>query len=59
MSNSNSLGFWEAGCPISSAVILNDVVLNQVLVSFGGDETTTRIVDAPAARNWTCVFFPD
>ena len=33
--------------------ILNDVVLNQVLVSFGDDQTTSRIVDAVQAEG-TC-----
>jgi len=33
--------------------VLNDVVLNQVLVSFGDDETTTRIIDAVLAEG-TC-----
>jgi glutamate/tyrosine decarboxylase-like PLP-dependent enzyme len=34
-------GFRSAGYEV-----LNDVVLNQVLVSFGDDQTTTRIIDA-------------
>jgi glutamate/tyrosine decarboxylase-like PLP-dependent enzyme len=33
--------------------ILNDVVLNQVLVSFGDDETTARVIDAVQAEG-TC-----
>jgi glutamate/tyrosine decarboxylase-like PLP-dependent enzyme len=33
--------------------VLNDVVLNQVLVSFGDDETTTRVIDAIQAEG-TC-----
>jgi glutamate/tyrosine decarboxylase-like PLP-dependent enzyme len=33
--------------------ILNDVVLNQVLVSFGDDETTSRVIDAVQAEG-TC-----
>ncbi len=33
--------------------VLNDVVLNQVLVSFGDDETTTRIINAIQAEG-TC-----
>jgi glutamate/tyrosine decarboxylase-like PLP-dependent enzyme len=34
-------GFREGGCEV-----LNEVVLNQVLVSFGDDETTSRIIRA-------------
>jgi glutamate/tyrosine decarboxylase-like PLP-dependent enzyme len=34
-------------------VVLNDVVLNQVLVSFGDDETNTRVIDAVQADG-TC-----
>lgn len=34
-------GFRLAGYPV-----LNEVVLNQVLVSFGGSEATTRVIDA-------------
>jgi glutamate/tyrosine decarboxylase-like PLP-dependent enzyme len=33
--------------------ILNDVVLNQVLVSFGGDERTTRAIES-IQRDGTC-----
>ena len=33
--------------------ILNDVVLNQVLVSFGSDETTRRVVSA-VQEDGTC-----
>ena len=33
--------------------ILNDVVLNQVLVSFGNDETTARVISAVQAEG-TC-----
>jgi len=33
--------------------ILNDVVLNQVLVSFGSDETTTQVIAAVQAEG-TC-----
>ena len=41
-------GFRAAGCEV-----LNDVVLNQVLISFGDDEITTRIIDAVQAEG-TC-----
>jgi len=41
-------GFAEAGFEI-----LNDVVLNQVLVTFGDDATTRRIIDA-IQRDGTC-----
>ena len=41
-------GLHEAGYEI-----LNDVVLNQVLVSFGDDETTRRVV-AAIQRDGTC-----
>ncbi len=33
--------------------VLNDVILNQVLVSFGDDETTRRVIDA-VQREGTC-----
>jgi glutamate/tyrosine decarboxylase-like PLP-dependent enzyme len=33
--------------------VLNDVVLNQVLVSFGGDDTTARVIEA-IQRDGTC-----
>jgi len=33
--------------------VLNDVVLNQVVVSFGDDETTRRVIDAIQAEG-TC-----
>jgi hypothetical protein len=33
--------------------VLNDVVLNQVLVSFGDDEATERVIDAVQAEG-TC-----
>jgi len=38
----------EGGCEI-----LNDVVLNQVLVSFGSDEATRRVVDS-VQEDGTC-----
>jgi glutamate/tyrosine decarboxylase-like PLP-dependent enzyme len=41
-------GFADAGYEI-----LNDVVLNQVLVSFGDDATTRRVIDA-IQRDGTC-----
>jgi glutamate/tyrosine decarboxylase-like PLP-dependent enzyme len=41
-------GFRAAGYDV-----LNEVVLNQVLVSFGDDEVTTRIIDA-IQRDGTC-----
>lgn len=43
-----ALGFRRAGYDV-----LNDVVLNQVLVSFGDDDATTRIVNAIQAEG-TC-----
>jgi glutamate/tyrosine decarboxylase-like PLP-dependent enzyme len=41
-------GLRTAGCEI-----LNDVVLNQVLVSFGGPDTTQRVIDQ-IQRDGTC-----
>lgn len=41
-------GLREAGCQI-----LNNVVINQVLVSFGAAETTRRVIDA-VQREGTC-----
>jgi glutamate/tyrosine decarboxylase-like PLP-dependent enzyme len=41
-------GLQGGGCEI-----LNDVVLNQVLVSFGDDETTRRVIEA-IQRDGTC-----
>jgi glutamate/tyrosine decarboxylase-like PLP-dependent enzyme len=41
-------GLRAAGCEI-----LNEVVLNQVLVSFGDDETTRRVIEA-IQRDGTC-----
>jgi glutamate/tyrosine decarboxylase-like PLP-dependent enzyme len=43
-----SSGLRSAGCEI-----LNDVVLNQVLVSFGDAETTLRVIDR-IQREGTC-----
>jgi len=45
---SASVGFADAGFEI-----LNEVVLNQVLVSFGDDATTRAIIDA-IQREGTC-----
>jgi glutamate/tyrosine decarboxylase-like PLP-dependent enzyme len=41
------------GLRAGGAEIANDVVLNQVLVSFGSDERTDRVVDA-VQRDGTC-----
>jgi glutamate/tyrosine decarboxylase-like PLP-dependent enzyme len=37
---------FAAGFRGAGYEVLNDVVLNQVLISFGDDETTTRVIDA-------------
>lgn len=37
---------FASGLRAAGYEVLNDVVLNQVLVSFGDDQTTTRIIDA-------------
>ena len=37
---------FAAGLRAAGYEVLNDVVLNQVLVSFGDDATTTRIINA-------------
>jgi glutamate/tyrosine decarboxylase-like PLP-dependent enzyme len=42
-------GLGEAGCEI-----LNDVVINQVLVRFGGSDETTRRVIAAIQEEGTC-----
>ena len=38
--------FAERLAQIDGITVVNDVVLNQVLVSFGSDEETNRVVDA-------------
>ncbi|MBI4877389.1 MAG: aspartate aminotransferase family protein, partial [Acidobacteria bacterium] len=44
---------FAEGLRAAGYAILNDVVLNQVLVSFGGDETTRRVV-AAIQRDGVC-----
>lgn len=44
---------FAAGLRAAGYEVLNDVVLNQVLVSFGDDEKTARIIDAIQAEG-TC-----
>ena len=44
---------FAEGLRASGFDVLNDVVLNQVLVSFGDDETTALIIDAVQAEG-TC-----
>jgi len=44
---------FAAGFRGAGYEVLNDVVLNQVLVSFGDDETTTRVIDSIQADG-TC-----
>src|ERR1700730_4781024 len=44
---------FAEGLKVAGYEILNDVVLNQVLVSFGSDETTRRVV-AAVQEDGTC-----
>jgi glutamate/tyrosine decarboxylase-like PLP-dependent enzyme len=44
---------FAEGLKVAGYEILNDVVLNQVLVSFGSDETTRRVVSA-VQEDGTC-----
>jgi glutamate/tyrosine decarboxylase-like PLP-dependent enzyme len=44
---------FAAGFRGAGYEVLNDVVLNQVLISFGDDETTARVIDAIQAEG-TC-----
>ena len=44
---------FAAGLQAAGHEVLNDVVLNQVLVSFGGAETTRRVIDV-LQREGTC-----
>jgi glutamate/tyrosine decarboxylase-like PLP-dependent enzyme len=44
---------FAAGFRAAGYGVLNDVVLNQVVVSFGDDETTTRVINAIQAEG-TC-----
>lgn len=44
---------FAAGLHDAGYTVLNDVVLNQVLVSFGSDATTERVIDA-VQRDGTC-----
>jgi glutamate/tyrosine decarboxylase-like PLP-dependent enzyme len=46
-------GRFADGLAAGGAEVANDVVLNQVLVSFGGDERTDRVV-AAVQRDGTC-----
>jgi threonine aldolase len=41
------------GLEAGGAEVVNDVVLNQVLVSFGSDDRTDRVIDA-VQRDGTC-----
>jgi glutamate/tyrosine decarboxylase-like PLP-dependent enzyme len=44
---------FAEGLKAAGYEILNDVALNQVLVSFGGDETTRRVIEA-VQEDGTC-----
>jgi glutamate/tyrosine decarboxylase-like PLP-dependent enzyme len=44
---------FAAGLEEGGAEVVNDVVLNQVLVSFGSDERTDRVVEG-VQRDGTC-----